>query len=860
MANFAARLAKRIQNNPFFQRDYSWLCSSGIAALTENADLKLDVDGDEDEDLRLTRLVESASCFVMDDDHRSRQLAQTIALYGVASKRGPEIVAACSHILSELGNFPASSFIRHKHGVKEDSLPSIVHVRDFTRRYHNTVSLPSGQIPLTDFQFDIWQDLAQGHSTAISAPTSAGKSFVVREYVVQKIKEASVVHVAYIVPTRALMAEVQDKLTLSLGTDDPTLRITSVPIEDADARARQVFVVTQERLLSYIDEVPSASFDFVIVDEAQQMGDGSRGMILQECLERINRANPNCHQYFIAPMASRVDNLAAVVGRPEVETHLTQDSPVVSAKIVVKTKTDSVTDLMLEMMDNGRRVKIAHLHREEGFGGRSGLLAAACLELGAAGGSLIYASGQADAEDIALQIATKRPETDNEALIELARFIRNDVHRDYTLEYCVRRGVGFHYGFMPTLLRQALEDAFRNGSLTYLACTTTLFQGVNLPARNVFIDKVKRGKSDQLEDDDVWNFVGRAGRLSHDVAGNVFLVDYDNWPEKLLDNSPQVKVEPALSKVLGPGLSKLEEYIAKRGRVDEAFEDVRDYEAAAGLMLSRVRRGTFQETIARSAGHLDVAEAQNLRAQLEDALGELKVPLAVMDRNWLISPWRLQAMYEFLEARVADGTWREYYPTHPMQRGSYHCYQRMFIAIEEHLKGKPAENWARYLNHQANAWMKGATIAALVDGELAYRRPPKRPKKDARGLTNSNTAVRRIFELLEKTLHFTYVQLTRAYCDCFSAALREAGLTKEADEIYSVSLALELGACTRTVISLIELGMSRISAQILGKRIKSTDWTASQIRSWLRSRRGDELKVSSVILGELSRLKLLKIG
>ncbi|MFM0598402.1 DEAD/DEAH box helicase [Paraburkholderia dilworthii] len=857
MANFAARLAKRIQDNPSFQRDYSWLCANGIAALTENQDLQLDVDSSEDEDVRLTRLVESASCFAMDDDMRSHQLAQTIALYGVAANRDPAFVAACSHILSELGNFPASSFIRRLHSVEEDSLPRVVHVRDYARRYHNTVSLPSGHLPLTDFQFDIWEDLTHGRSTAISAPTSAGKSFVVREFVVQKIKETPAVHVAYIVPTRALMAEVQDKLTISLGLDDPTLRITSVPIEDVDARSRQVFIVTQERLLSYIDEVPSASFDFVIVDEAQQMGDGSRGMILQECLERINKANPNCHQYFIAPMASRVDNLAAVVGRPEVETHLTQDSPVVSTKIVVKTSADSVNDLTLEMMDHGRRVTIGHLHRAEGFGDRDSFLAAVCLELGAVGGSLIYASGQADAEDIALQIAVKRPETDNPELIELAKFIRSDVHNDYTLEYCVLHGVGFHYGFMPTLLRQALEDAFRNGSLAYLACTTTLFQGVNLPARNVFIDKVKRGTSDQLEADDIWNFVGRAGRLSHDVAGNVFLVDYDNWPAKLLDRPPQVNVEPALSKVLGPGLPKLEEYIAKRGQVGKDFKDVRDYEAAAGLMLSRVRRGTFHETITRSAGHLDAVEVQDLRTLLEDALAQLNVPKVVMDRNWLISPWRLQAMYEFIEARVADGTWRDYYPTHPMQGDSYTRYQRMFISIEEHLKGKPAEKWARYLNHQAILWMKGATIASLVEGELRYR-PPKRQKTDARGLTNSNSAVRRIFELLEKTLHFTYVQLTRAYCDCFDAALRKAGHEKEADNIYPVSLALELGACTRTVISLIELGLSRISAQILGKRIRSTDWTASQLRTWLRSRREGDLKVARVVLDELSRLRLLQ--
>ncbi|MBR8356012.1 DEAD/DEAH box helicase [Burkholderia vietnamiensis] len=856
MANFAARLSKRIQENPTFKSDYSWLCANGIAALTENRDLQLDVDQSEDETVRLTRLVESASCFAMDNDVRSHQLALTIALYGVASNREPALAAACGRILAELGNFPASSFVRKLHNIEEESLPRVVHVRDFARRYHNTVKLPSGSIPLTDFQFDIWQDLTEGLSTAVSAPTSAGKSFVVREYVVQKIKEMPTVRVAYIVPTRALMAEVQDKLALSLGHDDKTLRITSVPIEDIEMRPRQVFVVTQERLLSYMDEVPSACFDFVVVDEAQQMGDGSRGMILQECLERINKANPGCYQYFIAPMASRVDNLAAAVGRSQIATHLTQDSPVVSTKIVVRPSTDSIQDLILEMVDRGQRIPVGRLHREYGFGDRRTLLASVCIELGAAGGSLVYASGQADAEAIALQIAVDLPERGTAELIELARFIRSDVHRDYSLAYCVLRGVGFHYGSMPTLLRQALETAFHNGSLSYLVCTTTLFQGVNLPARNVFIDKVKRGRNDQLEEDDVWNFVGRAGRLMHDVAGNVFLVDYDNWPAKLLDAPPQVRVEPALSKILGPGLAQLEQYIEQRGAVEKGFQNLRDVEAAAGLMLNRVRKGTFRETISRCGGHLGEVEVTKLEQHLEGALAQLNVPSDVLDKNWLIAAWRLQAMYEFLDEKVVAGTWREYYPSHPMLPESYARYQNMFTAIEVHLNGKPNERWARYLNYQALAWMKGATISTMVDKELDHN-PPK-PRKNAAGVSSSNTAVRKIFDLLEKTLRFTYVQLTRAYCDCLAAALRKAGLTKEADSVYPVALALELGACTKTIISLIELGLSRISAQALSNVIKGSELTAPQIRNWLLSRSEGDLPISRIVLNELSRLRLLR--
>jgi replicative superfamily II helicase len=66
--------------------------------------------------------------------------------------------------------------------------------------------------------------------------------------------------------------------------------------------------------------------------------------------------------------------------------------------------------------------------------------------------------------------------------------IKKHIHPDYTLAAMIRKGIAFHYGKMPTFLREALESAFREGHVKFLVCTTTLFEGINLPARNVFID------------------------------------------------------------------------------------------------------------------------------------------------------------------------------------------------------------------------------------------------------------------------------------------------------------------------------------------------------------------------------------
>ena len=856
MANFAARLANRIQTNERFQSDYRWLCANGVVSLTQNADLVLEATAIEDGHERLARLVESASCLAMDEAVHSHKLAQTIALYSVASSSDPGISAACEHILAQLGNFPAAEFVRRRGNRTDDAAPMLLHVRDFVRRYRNTVELPSGRLPLTDFQFDIWADLEAGRSAAISAPTSAGKSFVVRQFIVKKIKASQSVRAAYVVPTRALMAEIHEKLSEALGHDDPTIRITSVPTDDAEKRARQVFVVTQERLLSYLDEGLPPIFDFVVVDEAQQMGDGSRGMILQDCLERINDANPACAQYFMAPMASRVDNLAAAVGRREVSTHLTFESPVISTKVVVRRSSDSENELVLEMFGEGSRSTVARLTRDYGFADRRTLLATVCVELGSSGGSLIYASGAVDAEDLALQIAIDLDERDDPALQELAAFIQSEVHKDYSLAFCVKRGVGFHYGAMPTLLRQALEDAFRNGALSFLACTTTLFQGDNLPARNVFIDKIKRGTAGKLEQEDIWNFVGRAGRLMHDVAGNVFLVDYDSWPEKLMDDVPHVKVEPALTKMLGADRAKLEMFIERGGETGEKAAERRDLEAAAGLLINRYRKGSFETTLRRCATNLSAESSDQLKHRIEVAVSELSIPSDVLDRNWQISPWRLQNLFKFLSAKVAHGEWREYCPSHPMLPESYDRYEKMFGVIEEHLNGKPNEKWVRYLNYQAIAWMKGETISKMVDKELAHN-PPK-PTKKSGGTVNSNKAVRKVFELVEKQLRFACVQTTRAYCDCLKAALLQAGLISESEKIFPVSLALELGACSKTMVSLVELGLSRISAQTLSKYMRGSDLSPSDVRIWLKSRSDRDLPISKVVLDELQRLRLIR--
>lgn len=68
-----------------------------------------------------------------------------------------------------------------------------------------------------------------------------------------------------------------------------------------------------------------------------------------------------------------------------------------------------------------------------------------------------------------------------------------------------------------------IEDMFRRGKITTMFCTSTLLEGVNLPADNLFItdNKIFRKVMTPV---DFRNLIGRVGRIRFNLYGKVFFV------------------------------------------------------------------------------------------------------------------------------------------------------------------------------------------------------------------------------------------------------------------------------------------------------------------------------------------------
>ncbi len=115
--------------------------------------------------------------------------------------------------------------------------------------------------------------------------------------------------------------------------------------------------------------------------------------------------------------------------------------------------------------------------------------------------SIIYANGPADAEGVALGLEeiSAIDAVDDPRITELVQLVGAAVHERYDLIKCLKKRVGFHYGRIPAIIRRGVEAAFADGDIKFLVTTSTLIQGVNFPAANLFVCKPKKGKAGLLE-------------------------------------------------------------------------------------------------------------------------------------------------------------------------------------------------------------------------------------------------------------------------------------------------------------------------------------------------------------------------
>lgn len=427
-------------------------------------------------------------------------------------------------VMTKLGNFPSLGLIMEKDDARRYDTTELLLDKQLKEVYQK---VPGTEKIFTDAQYRLFEAIKDSNHFSFSGPTSFGKSFIMDAFINYIIDERhGVDNIIVLVPTRALINQVSKRLKLEIKHEN--YRVMTHPIVPAMYRrdnAKYVFVFTPERMIAYLSEKNNPLISYLFIDEAQKIiaKKDSRAPLYYQAISMAERKSIKL--FFASPNIPNSDIFLKLFDKSTDECMVIKEAPVSQNRFFIdfverkeKMFTESGKDDVFDTFGN--------------YNNLNELL----LCIGSDKKNIVYCNSVEDTINLALSFSRVLKEKRDPRVDEVIKLIQEYLHKDYYLSDCLKKGVAFHFGKLPQRIREKVEALYEQKVIDYMFCTSTLLEGVNLPAQNIFILNNTIGLR-KFTDVDFWNLAGRAGRLSKELSGNIICVrlDSNKWNVKESD-------------------------------------------------------------------------------------------------------------------------------------------------------------------------------------------------------------------------------------------------------------------------------------------------------------------------------------
>jgi hypothetical protein len=780
------------------------------------------------------------------------QLAYDIAVRAPKFANGTSsaVLTLCEGILSRIGNFPARKLLEGWSPNIRRAVDPFVELESAVREEENRLQDTPEGVTLTDFQVRLLDSLRNTTSVSVSAPTSAGKSFTLELELLFRLTKAGSYTAIFLVPTRALIRQVSVDLADLLrenAVQCSVLSSLSVPANEKDGSPRRlIFVLTQERFATLLAEAPiDFKIDAIIVDEAQEIGKDRRGITLERVIRLALRRFPLVQLFFSSPLRSNPEYLLSLFARPDLSASyfIEHQRPVTQNIILVKPIKGATSAANLEVLNDIGSLSLGRIDLPFKFRDRY-LANLAKYFTGPDDVSIIYCNRPSAANKAASELSDLFNENENEELKDFGDFLQQEVHRYYRLGAMVRRGIAFHYANIPQIVRSRIEELAKQRKLRFICCTSTLLQGVNLPAKNIFLENPKTGQGEagKIHPGDFWNLVGRAGRMNYEFSGNVFCVYGQAWDSDPLNGDRMMPIESAFQVAQTDRAAELAIFSTKPPLSSDGSEAWAE-QAFANIYADYVATQTrISDTVTDVAlrKHLALVDQAS-----EKAYASRTLPDEVYTSNMYVHPERLEELASIFRKHVGIATLSPYWP---FAEGAFQNLVDIFLIIDQ-VFIKSGTQRHRYFAFLALEWMKGMPIRDLVKARLNFKSIPDDEKL-------INAEITDLFREIEEDLRYRYVKYTSIYLQVLAFVLKEQGETDEADKLLPLHMFLEFGASDKALINLMSLGLSRTSAILLKRTVSlSSELSLQECKNYLDAVSLERIAIPSICKAEIARMR-----
>ena len=370
----------------------------------------------------------------------------------------------------------------------------------------------------------------------VSAPTSFGKTFILREIIY--INRTRYKNIILVFPTIALLGENMDEITELIQGWDIDYKVINNLFEDIDLKEKHIFILTPERTVSLFAKYKDLTIDFFFFDEVYKINqrlkenedgsveaysEGDRGQAFRIVLYllskkikeyylagpylNLNKTDMSIMRYMKKNNISDIDINFEPTMKIEYEAWkkgVIEKNPIAEdRKIVLSENTPKVLDVLQHIKKNGWKKTLVYCKSPNSI----------AKEI-----DIIYE-------------ANRSADVKNSQIVKLLKHITHRYSisdnprsvQEWTLVKCLNAGVGIHHGKIPRYIQKEMISLFNqdDSNLDVLFCTSTIIEGVNTDAQNIIIQDASNGRT-RLDDFTLKNIKGRAGRYYHHSIGRIF--------------------------------------------------------------------------------------------------------------------------------------------------------------------------------------------------------------------------------------------------------------------------------------------------------------------------------------------------
>ncbi len=373
-----------------------------------------------------------------------------------------------------------------------------------------------GQISLLD-------TISEENKLIISAPTSFGKTSLLIEYIAKNNFELN--NIIFIVPTNSLIEELYIKL-LKINRELPFKYKITININKPSIR--NIKILTPERFLNYYEYYGISSEDLIVMDEAYKI-----------------ESNNNEDIDVIDNRALKFRRVIEILGK--------SNRKVIMLSPYTYEKDESMIKYMekYKVLEENRKIKyVVHNYYnltklkdfKKHFGNdeinyaeynNSWKKTIQILNKIKEDSNVIYINYPSVAIKILQEIRKMNIINDNYKNDERYNIFVKHLEDMYNVENidewyiisAIKQGVGIYVASMPRYIKREIVNLFERDILKVLIVTTAFIEGVNSCAKNIIVTSGYTGGKEPLNEMELLNISGRAGRFGKKYIGNVYFLD-----------------------------------------------------------------------------------------------------------------------------------------------------------------------------------------------------------------------------------------------------------------------------------------------------------------------------------------------